>query len=85
MPFQYLKLPYDCNALEPFISEKTMSFHHDKHYRNYVETLNELVAKSGDSSDTLEETMLKNHNFQTAIFQNAAQSMFPFLPSRSVK
>lgn len=33
-------LPYDYNALEPVIDEKTMRIHHDKHHKKYVDELN---------------------------------------------
>jgi len=33
-------LPYDHDALEPFIDAKTMQIHHDKHHAGYVKGLN---------------------------------------------
>ncbi|GEL76226.1 superoxide dismutase [Tenuibacillus multivorans] len=33
-------LPYAYNALEPYIDERIMRLHHDKHHRSYVEGLN---------------------------------------------
>lgn len=50
--FTLLPLPFDYNALEPFIDEATMHLHHDKHHQTYVDKLNELV---GDTSETLFE------------------------------
>ena len=38
------KLPYEQDALEPYVSAKTLSFHYDKHHRAYVDKLNKLVA-----------------------------------------
>ena len=32
MAFKVPDLPYDYNALEPYIDEETMHFHHDKHH-----------------------------------------------------
>jgi len=37
-------LPYDYAALEPYISRRTLEFHHDKHHRAYVDKTNELIA-----------------------------------------
>ncbi|WP_053219346.1 superoxide dismutase [Virgibacillus senegalensis] len=46
-------LPYPYNALEPYISERIMRLHHDRHHRSYVDGLNkaeqELYTKKPDS------------------------------------
>ncbi|KAI4453876.1 37s ribosomal protein s26 mitochondrial [Holotrichia oblita] len=39
-PFQLPPLPYAYNALEPYIDEKTMRLHHDKHLQTYINNLN---------------------------------------------
>lgn len=36
-------LPYEYNALEPYIDEETMHLHHDKHHAGYVEKLNKAL------------------------------------------
>ncbi|MDQ0089208.1 Fe-Mn family superoxide dismutase [Paenibacillus anaericanus] len=38
-------LPYAYNALEPYIDEKTMRIHHDKHHKAYVDDLNVAEKK----------------------------------------
>jgi len=38
-------LPYEYNALEPFIDEETMRVHHDKHHAAYVNNLNAALEK----------------------------------------
>lgn len=37
-------LPYTYNALEPYIDEKTMMIHHDKHHAAYVKNLNDALS-----------------------------------------
>jgi Fe-Mn family superoxide dismutase len=44
-------LPYDYNALEPFIDAQTMQLHHDKHHQAYVDKLNAALNNyKGDQS-----------------------------------
>lgn len=43
-PFSLPPLPYAYDALLPQIDEKTLHFHHDKHFAAYVENLNKLLA-----------------------------------------
>jgi len=42
--FSVPPLPYAYNALEPFIDEATMKFHHDFHHKAYVDKLNAAMA-----------------------------------------
>ena len=43
-PFVARPLPYDYDALMPVLDEETLHFHHDKHYQNYVNQLNHILA-----------------------------------------
>ncbi len=45
-------LPYTYNALEPYIDEKTMRIHHDKHHLSYVEGLNAAEKKLEEARKT---------------------------------
>lgn len=40
-----VKLPYALDSLEPYIDKETMSFHYNKHYKGYVNKLNELTTQ----------------------------------------
>ena len=68
-------LPYEMNALEPFISQKTLSFHYGKHHKAYVDKLNELVAGTTFAALPLEEIILRTAGQReyATIFNNAAQ------------
>jgi len=41
--FTLQDLPYEYNALEPYIDEETMRLHHDKHHQGYVNNLNKIL------------------------------------------
>lgn len=43
-PFVVQPLPYDYDALTPILDERTLHFHHDKHYKTYVDNLNAVLA-----------------------------------------
>ncbi len=42
------ELPYEYNALEPYISEEIMKLHHGKHHAAYVNNLNAALEKHPD-------------------------------------
>lgn len=43
-PFVVRPLPYEYDALAPVLEDDTMKFHHDRHYKIYVDNLNNIVA-----------------------------------------
>ncbi len=55
MTIQLPQLPYAENALEPYISAQTVSFHYTKHHAGYVEKTNELIAGKEYENMPLEE------------------------------
>ncbi|WP_333023455.1 superoxide dismutase [Wolbachia endosymbiont of Pentidionis agamae] len=73
MSFTLLELPYEKKALEPYISEKTLEFHYDKHHKGYVDKLNLLLVNN--TSENLESLIKSVHgkSDKVAIFNNAAQ------------
>ena len=59
-PFRLPELPYACHALEPFIDQRTMYFHHDKHLKTYIDNLNKaLEAYPEYQTWTLEELLTR--------------------------
>jgi superoxide dismutase, Fe-Mn family len=71
MTFQLPDLPYPVNALEPYISQETLEYHHGKHHRAYVNKLNELVTGSEFAGMSLEDIIRKAP--AGPIFNNGAQ------------
>lgn len=45
-PFHLPPLPYPYDALEPFIDRETMCLHHDRHFRTYVDNLNDALVNA---------------------------------------
>lgn len=43
-PFIVRPLPYEYDALVPVLDEETLHFHHDKHYKTYVDNLNSALS-----------------------------------------
>lgn len=70
MAFELPKLPYANNALEPYISEKTIEYHYGKHHQAYVNNVNSLIAGTEFENASLEEIITKSKG---GIFNNGAQ------------
>lgn len=64
------KLMYSLDALEPYISKRTIEFHYLKHHQTYVDKLNALIENTEFEGKDL-EYIIKNS--KGAIFNNAAQ------------
>ncbi len=70
MTHELPELPYELNALEPYLSRETLEFHYGKHHKTYVDNLNKLVAGSPWADATLEDIIAKADG---GVFNNAAQ------------
>lgn len=64
-------LPYPKNALEPYISAETLEFHHDKHHKAYVDTLNRLIKGTEFENLSLEDVVKRSSG---PLFNNAGQT-----------
>ena len=71
-PFSLPALPYAADALSPTIGTETMSIHHDRHHKAYVDNLN---AKAKDFPDlgraSLEEIQSHVSRYDQAVRNNA--------------
>lgn len=68
-------LPYDYNALEPYIDEATMKLHHDVHHQTYVNNLNNaLDGNAKYATQSIEELIAQvsrlPENIKTAVRNN---------------
>ena len=68
--FQLQPLPYPENALEPYMSEKTVQFHYGRHLRAYIENTNKLIMGTEYENMPLVEIIEKSAG---SLFNNASQ------------
>ena len=69
--FSLPPLPYDKNALNPFISEETLDYHYGKHHATYVTKLNGFAESDISLQQKTLEEIIKTSS--GGIFNNAAQ------------
>jgi len=60
LAYELPPLPYDYNALEPYIDEQTMRIHHDKHHGTYVTNVNNALANQPDLAALPVEQLIQN-------------------------
>ena len=75
-PFKNTPLPYDYGALEPFIDEKTMYLHHNRHLQTYIDKLNSILEKQPQLQMLSLEQLIKisgrlPKQLQTSVRNNA--------------
>lgn len=64
------KLPFAMDALEPFISKRTLEFHYGKHHQAYVNNLNKLIQGTEFENKSLEDIV---RTAAGGVFNNGAQ------------
>jgi superoxide dismutase, Fe-Mn family len=74
MAFELMPLPYDSEALAPAISAETLSFHHGKHHRTYIDKTNKGIEGTDLSDADLETVIARARRSKQELFNNAAQS-----------
>ncbi len=74
MAFELPPLPYDYNALEPYIDTQTMQLHHDKHHGTYVNNLNTALQGHEFANLPVDEVIRRLNevpeNVRTAVRNN---------------
>jgi Fe-Mn family superoxide dismutase len=70
MTHTLMNLPFDENALEPYISKETLQYHHGKHHAAYINNLNRLIEGTTYADMNLEAIIISASG---GIFNNAAQ------------
>lgn len=70
MAIELPPLPYAMDALEPFITKRTIEFHYGKHHQAYVNNINKLVVGTEFENASLEDIIKKATG---GIFNNGAQ------------
>jgi Fe-Mn family superoxide dismutase len=75
MTFKLSDLPYDYEALAPYMSSQTLHLHHDKHHQTYVTNLNNLIEGTDLEDKSLDEIVKSTHGdpAKQGIFNNAGQ------------
>ena len=76
MAFEVPPLPYDYNALEPYIDTQTMQLHHDKHHQAYVTNLNNALQGQEQFASMSVDDLVRHINdvpdsIRTAVRNNA--------------
>jgi Fe-Mn family superoxide dismutase len=74
MSFQLIDLPFDNEALEPAISARTLSFHHGKHHKAYIDKTNAAIEGTDLADKSLEDVIAASRGSNQGLFNNAAQS-----------
>lgn len=68
--FELAPLPYEHDALEPFIDKATMEIHHGKHHNAYVTNLNNAIAGTELEGKSLEELLANISKYSPAVRNN---------------
>ena len=68
--FELPKLPYEYDALEPYIDKLTMEIHYTKHHNAYVTNLNNAIAGTALENKSLEELLQEASKHPAAVRNN---------------
>ena len=67
-------LPSASKALDPAISARTLSFHHGKHHKAYIDKTNAAIEGTDLADKSMEDVIAAARGSNQGLFNNAAQS-----------
>jgi len=71
MSFEFPDLPYDYNALEPYVDAQTMEIHYDRHHRTYFNNFVNAVKDTEHAAKSLETILAEISSHSMAVRNNA--------------
>jgi superoxide dismutase, Fe-Mn family len=74
MAFKLIDLPYPDTALEPAISAETLSYHHGKHHKAYIDKTNAAIEGTDKEGMELEQVIALARGSDQGLFNNSGQS-----------
>ena len=79
MAFELMPLPYDSEALAPAISAETLSFHHGKHHKAYIDKTNAAIEGTDLADADLETVIARARGTQPGAVQQRRAELEPRL------
>lgn len=73
-PFVVRPLPYEYDALIPVLDAETLHFHHDKHYKTYVDNLNSALSDYPELQRLSLEELLRSLDTLSASIRTAVRN-----------
>ena len=77
MAFEVTPLPYEDTALAPAVSAETLSYHHGKHHKAYIDKTNAAIEGTDHADKSLIEVISAARGSDQGLFNNSAQSWNP--------
>jgi len=71
MAFELPELPYNHDALEPYIDTMTMEIHHGKHHAGYTNNLNNAIARTDSENSSIEDILSNVESLGAGVRNNA--------------
>ncbi len=71
MSIEIAPLPYERNALEPYLSAETVELHHGRHLKAHVEAVRALLGEEASAATTLDAVL---RTAQGRLYDHAAQA-----------